>query len=67
MLMSVKALWNSCYEVGRNIYTYSRDNQGDRHRTIVRAEEWEEKRNKLDVFYERANLRCENGERMIWA
>lgn len=54
MFASAEALWNSCYEVGRNIHTYSRNNQGDRYRAIIWAEEWKEKRNKLDVLYERA-------------
>lgn len=54
MFASAKALWDTCYEMGRNIHTNSRDNQGDRHRAIIWTEERKEKRNKLDVLYERA-------------
>lgn len=59
MFASVEALWNSCHEVGRNFHTDSRNNQGDRYRAIIRAEEWKEKRNELDVLYERAKRTVE--------
>lgn len=53
MYASVKAIRNTCNEMGRNINTNTRNNKSHRLRTVIRAEERKEKRNELAMFYER--------------